>query len=578
MKTGRELIVDNFAGGGGASLGIRIGTGRGVDIAVNHDRLAIEMHEANHPETLHLCESVWKVDPLAATGGRPVGLAWFSPDCKHFSRAKGGKPVEKRIRGLAWVVVKWAKVVRPRVIILENVREFETWGPLGRDDRPDPKRMGLTYRRWLGNLRNLGYTIETRVLDAADYGAPTHRRRLFLIARCDGQPIVWPESTHGDPKKIGQGGLFGTKLQPWRTAAQCIDWSLPCPSIFERKRPLAEKTLRRIAMGLQRYVLANPRPFIVRCAHGESSASGPRWGSGVEDTGAPLPTVTASKDFALATPVLTHVNHGGERPPIDPAAPLPTVTGAHRGEIAIAAPVIARMNHGEKQWNGVDEPATTVTTQSNKQALVTAFLAGVGGRSGQSPPTSPEAPLGTTTAKADRAVATATLVGVGGADYAGKPRPVDAPKGAVMPNDRGAVAAAYLTQLRGSNRGKGDVTEPMPTATAGGTHVGEVRAFLIKYYGCGNGQRVDEPAHTLTARDRLGLVTIEGNDYQIVDIGLRMLTPRELARAQGFPDSYILTGTKSNQVAKIGNSVCPPIAAALAAANYGEGQRERVSA
>lgn len=538
--------MDNFAGGGGASLGIRMGCGREVDVAVNHDSLALAMHAANHPGTQHLCEDVWDADPVQACAGRPVGLAWFSPDCKHFSRAKGGKPVEKRIRALAWIVVKWAKRVRPRVIVLENVREFQDWGPLTDDNRPCPKRKGLTFRRWRGNLRNLGYTIETRVLNAADYGAPTHRRRLFLIARCDGRPIVWPEPTHGDPKKIGQGGLFAAKLQPWRTAAECIDWSLPCPSIFERKRPLAEKTLRRIAMGLKRYVLENPKPFIVR--YNTEKSAGEDRTRPVDD---PLSTADTQNRFALVAPTLTHVNHGGERPAIDPASPLPTVTGAHRGEVAAVQAFLAKFR-GDSKGSGVDQPMPTVTSgqgaarpagAAHALAVTTATIVGVGGRSGQSPPTSPDAPLGTTTAKADRAIAT-----------------------------------AYLTQMRGSNQGKGDVTEPMPTATACGNHVAEVRAFLIKYYGCGNGQRVDEPAHTLTARDRLGLVTIAGNDYEIVDIGLRMLTPRELARAQGFPESYILTGSKSNQVAKIGNSVCPQVAAAIVAANYREERAARVSA
>ena len=284
-----ELVIDNFAGGGGASMGIEAAIGRAVDIAVNHNRHSVEMHQLNHPHTRHLCEDVWDVDPVEATAGRPVGLAWFSPDCRHFSRAKGGKPVEKKIRGLAWVVVKWAKRVRPRVIILENVREFQDWGPLTPDAKPCPKRKGQTYRRWRTQLENLGYATDCRVLNAADFGAPTHRRRFFLVARCDGRPIQWPEPTHGP----GRGRAY-------RTAAECIDWSIPCPSIFLTKaeskplgviRPLAEKTMRRIAMGLKRYVLDNPKPFLVTCNHG-----GPEFRGQSADE--PMRTLTAARDCA----------------------------------------------------------------------------------------------------------------------------------------------------------------------------------------------------------------------------------------------------------------------------------------
>jgi DNA (cytosine-5)-methyltransferase 1 len=291
-----ELIVDNFAGGGGASMGIEAALRRCVDLAINHDRAAVEMHSINHPHTRHLCEDVWQVDPVEATAGRRVGLAWFSPDCKHFSRAKGGKPVEKRIRGLAWIVVKWAKLGRPRVIILENVREFEEWGPLDKYNMPCQKRKGQTFRRWVSSIRSLGYAVEWRMLNAADYGAPTHRRRLFLIARCDGKPIVWPAPTHGPGRKA------------YRTAAECIDWSLPCPSIFLTReegrklgvnRPLAEKTMRRIAMGLKRFVLDNPKPFIV------------------------------------------HTTHAGHRRPHGIDEPVPTVTAAHRGEMAVVTPYVA---------------------------------------------------------------------------------------------------------------------------------------------------------------------------------------------------------------------------------------------
>ncbi|TKI02043.1 DNA cytosine methyltransferase, partial [Martelella alba] len=301
----REIIVDNFAGGGGASTGIEMAVGRSVDIAINHDQNAIDMHTTNHPDTLHYCESVFDIDPIAATAGQPVGLAWFSPDCRHFSKAKGSKPVKKEIRGLAWIVLRWALETRPRVMMLENVEEFKTWGPLLTDadgsQRPDPARAGETFEAFCGMIsggipgnhpalaeaceflgvdpssgqgqqlvRGLGYNVDYRELRACDYGAPTIRKRFFMVMRCDGRPVMWPGITHGDPKSPAvQAG----KLKPWRTAAECIDWSIPCPSIFERTRPLAENTLRRIARGIQRFVINNPAPFIIQCNHTKSDGS-----------------------------------------------------------------------------------------------------------------------------------------------------------------------------------------------------------------------------------------------------------------------------------------------------------------
>jgi DNA (cytosine-5)-methyltransferase 1 len=478
-----ELIVDNFAGGGGVSMGLERAFGRAVDVAINHDPASIEMHRANHPHTLHLCEDVFHVSPLEVTAGRPVGLAWFSPDCKHFSNAKGSKPVEKKIRGLAWIVIRWARRVRPRVIMLENVREFEGWGPLTPENRPCPVRKGETFRLWLSQLTGLGYDVQWRILNAADYGAQTHRRRLFIVARCDGQPIVWPQPTHGPGRS-----------RRWRTAAECIDWSLPCPSIFERRKPLAEKTQRRIAMGLWRYVINNPRPFIVNIERSYKDFAGQR----VDD---PLGTVTAHPrggKHSLVVPSL--VANYGEAPGQAPRAssvqePLGTVVATPKHSVVAA--FIARNFHGEKQANGADEPLTAITTQTNKHTL----------------------------------------------------------------------AAAYLTEFRGSNRGKGDPRQPMPAVTAQGTHIAEVRAVVIKYFGQGCGQECGGPLHTVTCRDRFGLVMVDGVEHVIADIGLRMLTPRELARAQGFPDDYVLTGTKTSQVARIGNSVCPVMSEVLARAN-----------
>lgn len=504
-----ELIVDNFAGGGGASTGIEAAMGRPVDIAINHSIGAVAMHEVNHPLTKHFCESVWDVNPREVTEGRPVGLAWFSPDCTHFSKAKGGKPVKKEIRGLAWVVLRWAATVHPRVIMLENVEEFTTWGPLRRNENGDlypcPKQKGRTFKSFINALRRHGYDVDYRELRACDYGAPTIRKRLFLVARCDGQPIVWPEPTHGDP---ASALVKSGHLQPWRTAADCIDWSIPAPSIFDRKKPLAEATLRRIAKGIMRYVVNNPDPFIVTAAHGEVSPKGvKRWGSGVRSSGLPLPTITATGGYGIVTPIITeHANASSQR----------------GGVVA----------------HGVDQPTGTVTT-ADHHSLVTAFLAK---HYGTSVGYAPNEAAHTLTGKAKQSVVT-----------------------------------SHLVKLRGTCRDGQKTDEPVPTVTASGTHIGEVRAFLVQYYGCSETTTMQEPMNTVTARDRFGLVTVRGELYQIVDIGMRMLTPRELFRAQGFPENYIIdrdhTGkpiTKTEQVARCGNSVCPPIAEALVRANMVE--------
>jgi DNA (cytosine-5)-methyltransferase 1 len=510
------LFVDNFAGGGGASLGIKLATGREIDIAVNHDADAIAMHEANHPRARHFVEDVWSVDPASICNGEEVELAWFSPDCKHFSRAKGAKPVEKKIRGLAWVAIKWARQVRPKLIILENVREFQDWGPLLEDNTPDPQRKGLTFRRFVGNLRALGYEVEWRDLNAADYGAPTHRRRLFLIARCDGEAIVWPEPTHG-PKTS----------QPWRTAAECIDWSLPCPSIFERKRPLREKTLQRIARGLKRFVIDAADPFIVPFL-GERDGQEPR----VRSIHEPLQTVTSQNPIGLVTPFVARIGQTGGNGgySYDARKPLTTVTS--KNEHLLCAPMLQQVGHWDDRSPGRDmqQPLNTIMGKEH-HLLCAAFLAKHFG--------------GVTGVRADTPLPTVTARGT-----------------------QTQIAAAYLVHMNHGQKQWSDVREPLRTVVSN-NHAAEVRAFLIKYYGTGqNGQDLRTPIHTVTAQDRFGLVTVAGVDYQIVDIGMRMLSPRELARAQGFPDSYKLTGTKTNQVARIGNSVCPPIAAAIVRANY----------
>lgn len=538
-----ELIIDNFAGGGGASTGIELALGRRVDVAINHDPEAVAMHSANHPETRHYCESVWEVDPREIAGGRPVGLVWLSPDCKHFSKAKGGKPVEKKIRGLAWVALRWAATVKPRVIMLENVEEFVTWGPLveGPDGkmRPCPKRKGREFGAFTNALRRHGYAVEWRELRACDYGAPTIRKRLFLIARVDGRQIVWPAPTHGDPKS---DAVRRGKLKPWRTAAECIDWSISCPSIFERERPLADATLRRIAKGIMRYVVDSAEPFIVGLAHGEHAKRPGSRTSGADD---PLRTVHA----------------GG-------------------GNFALVSPTLIKNNFGDKPCQGIDEPLHTITTQHNRFALASATLVqtGYGERAGQSPRAPGlDKPLGTIVAGGQKHALVAAFLakhygGVVGYGLHGEPLHT------VTSSDHHSLVTSNLVKLRGGgNIGQPD-DEPLRTISAGGTHFAEVRAFLVKYYGTDQDPRLEEPLHTVTTKDRYGLVTVAGEEYQIADIGLRMLAPRELYRAQGFPEGYIigddpaqgLTLTKSAQVRMCGNSVCPPLAAALVQANVGE--------
>jgi DNA (cytosine-5)-methyltransferase 1 len=497
------LVIDNFAGGGGASLGMSWALGRSPDVAINHDEEAVALHAANHPETLHLCQSVWRADPQDVTAGRPVALAWFSPDCKHFSKAKGGKPVEKHIRDLAWVVVHWARRVKPAVIMLENVEEFRDWGPLisTEDGKlvPCPARKGLTFRRWVHELKREGYAVEWRALRGCDYGAPTIRKRLFLIARCDGLPIVWPVPTHGPGR-----------AKPWLSAAEIIDWSLPCPSIFLTReegraigvhRPLVEATMRRIALGVKRYVLDSPRPFIVPITH-----------------------------------------HGSDRAHAI-EEPVRTVTTANRGELALVSPSLVQCGYGERTGQApravdIGAPLGTVVAGGRKHALVAAFLAqhntGVIARSAVDP------------------VSTITARGT-----------------------NQALVSAGLIQMKGSNRRDRAIDLPISAVTAQGCHLGEVRAFLVKYFGTDQDPRLHEPLHTVTTKHRFGLVMIEGEPYAIADIGMRMLSPRELYRAQGFPDSYRIDITMPNarpltktaQIRMCGNSVNPQIAEALVRAN-----------
>ncbi len=516
-KVTDEIVVDNFAGGGGASTGIEMAIGRSVDIAINHDPAAIAMHRANHPTTKHYTEDVWKVDPVEACEGRPVALAWFSPDCKHFSKAKGGKPVSKKIRGLAWVAVKWAKLVHPRVIMLENVEEFQDWGRLDKNNRPDPVYKGATFQRFIRQLEYWGYKVEYKLLRACDYGAPTIRRRFFLIARCDGRPIVWPEPTHGDPDSPEvRAGL----KKPWVPVADVLNFDLPCPSIFATSeeiweqygiravRPLADATMRRIARGIQKFVIDNPDPFIIQI-NGEKMAPVElrnNHGSGGNDVKEPLRTITTGGQHMLVAPNLIQYHSESTDDP--------------RGQ-------------------GVDKPLLTVDA-SNRYGLVSTFISKYYG--GDSVASGADKPLPTVTAI-----------------------------------DHNAVCAVAVTQLNNHCDGQ-PADKPLGTVTATGNHFGEVCAFLVKYYGTGeNAASCEAPAPTITAKDRMGLVTVHGQDYQIADIGLRMLTPRELFDAQGFPDDYIIdvdadgkAYPKSEQVARCGNAVCPPIPAALVRANLPE--------
>lgn len=611
LDLGRELIVDNFAGGGGASTGLERAFGRPVDIAINHDAEAIAMHLANHPHTTHYCESVFDVDPAAITGNQPVGLVWLSPDCKHFSKAKGGKPVSKKIRGLAWIALRWAAIVKPRVIMLENVEEFVTWGPLGADGRPCPKNRGRTFRSFVNALARHGYRVEHRELRACDFGAPTIRKRLFLVARRDGLPIVWPTPTHGDPKSAA---VRAGALRPRRTAADCIDWSIPCPSIFERDRPLKDATLRRIARGIMKFVVNSDDPFIVKFSQNSMGqtldepmhtvmAGAPRFGVVVPHVtkfhansvgsaaDAPLHTVAAGGDcarpagaaHAMGVVAATLVkNNFGETPCQDAAGPLHTVT-TQGNKFGVVAATLVQTGYGERPGQaprvpGLDKPLGTIVAGAAKHAAVTAFLAKhYGGVTG----TCIDVPTGTVTTSDHHAVVTAQLVGCGGRAGQSRPRDAGEPCATITSKADTAVAVSHLVKLRGTCRDGAPADEPLHTISAGGTHHAEVRAFLIKYYGeGGQWQDAREPMHTIPTRDRIGLVTIHGEDYAIVDIGMRMLTPRELARAQGFPNSYVLDPvvngkplSKSAQVRMIGNSVCPDVATALIRANFAHEQQ-----
>ncbi len=619
------IIVDNFAGGGGASTGIEAATGRDIDVAINHDEEAIAMHTANHPRTRHHCQSIWSIDPLDAVTidgtPQPVRLAWFSPDCTHHSNARGGKPREKGIRDLAWVVVSWVErlgpKLKPAVIKVENVEEFLTWGLLDDEGKRIPGRNGEEFAKWIAALRRHGYKVEWKVLKASRYGTPTIRKRLCLIARCDGLPIVWPEETNGP----------GTPA-PYRTAAECIDWSIPCPSIFLTKeegraigvkRPLADATMARIAKGIQRYVIDAAQPFIVNLTHHGSDR--------VESVEDPFKTITGAQrgEKALVVPIVSYAQQGGGNRSVED--PMHTICASTKDQNTVVAAHIMTMRNSGKPFNGADEPVHTITAHGAHLNVIAAHITkfhegsvghaadeplhtitsnsyikrpggnvplgivaatmvqtGYGEREGQAPRALDiEAPLGTVVAGGGKhAVVSAFLAqhntmpngGIHAGHSAEEPMSTVTTTGSHQ-----GVVAAHLISLKGSDRRDGPVDEPVPAITAGGLHVGEVRAFLLKYYGgesSDEGHDIDAPLGSVTTRDRFGLVMVQGEPYQIVDIGMRMLTPRELFAAQGFPADYVIDPigpsgkplTKTAQIRMCGNSVCPPLAAALVRANY----------
>lgn len=616
-----EIVVDSFAGGGGASTGIELTVGRPVDIAINHDPDAILMHKTNHPYTMHYQASVWDVDPREVCRGRKVGLFWASPDCKHFSKAKGGKPVDRRIRGLAWIVLRWAGTVRPRVIILENVEEFQTWGPVRRG-RPVKSRSGETFRRFIGQLDALGYAVEWRELVAADYGAPTTRKRFFLIARCDGRPIVWPEPTHApaDSSAVKSG-----QKKPWKSAAEIIDWSLPCPSVFDTReqirekyglsaqRPLRPNTMRRVIRGVDKFAIKNPEPFLVVVNHAGDFRG--------QDAAAPLQTVTAKHGYSVASPVMApltmHNNEnatgtgitepvntitssgaGGHQMVITPTLAAigqtgggergrkitePTHTQVSKAEECMVAPALIQYHTEQTErvrGQGVADPLMTIDA-SNRYGLAAASLVKYYGsdQHGQNIGD----PLHTVTAKDREAVLAANMAKFYGGNYSGEGSKMSDPLHTVTAVDHNALTATHMVKMKGTNLG-GPMSEPVQTITAGGGHFGVVTTVVAR------AEPGAELGHWPEIRDLLNtycgynlgpedviLFEIDSAAYFLADIGLRMLTPRELYRANGFPDDYKIDRDykgnvygKSKQVARCGNAVPPPFATALVRTNLPE--------
>lgn len=648
-----EIVVDFFCGGGGAGTGLEMGLGRAVNVAKNHSPQAISMHTVNHPGAMHYTTDVFDGDPDTECGGKAVGWFHMSPDCTHHSQAAGGQPRKREIRNLSWIGLKWAGKKKPRVISLENVKQILQWGPLiAKRDKltgrvvklgggvaepgevvpvhqqflvPDPKRRGQTWAVFVAELQHLGYAVEWRVIKACDFGAPTSRERLFMIARCDGQPIVWPAPTHAKHPVKGQ--------QKWRTAAECIDWNIPSKSIFDRPKPLAPATLRRIAKGMKKFVIDAADPFIVPIAN---------WsGDSVQSAHDPLRTVTSwprGGSFAMASPIIAPATHQGSDRINDPHAPLPTVTCANRGELTLISPVMVTAAHGEGKPGGVrrwgdgskfaGDPLGTVTASGGHSVAAAALVQlGNGDKPGSAPRSADlHQPLGTIMASGGKyGVATAFMAQMNGGFNTTAAKSIEDPMTTVTnTGSQQQLVTANLVHLRGNCDAR-DTADPLHTISAGGTHHGlvtafmerqfgasvgqamdepaptitaggggksslvefqlapeveagalRVAAFLISYYGTENMSAADAPAPTITTKDRLGLVTvtIKGTPYVIVDICLRMLQPTELYKAQGFPADYIISHgadgkpfTKTQQVHMCGNSVSPPPMAALARAN-----------
>jgi len=640
-----EIVVDFFCGGGGAGTGLEMGLGRTVNVAKNHSAAAISMHTVNHPGAKHFTTDVFDGDPDTECGGKAVGWFHMSPDCTHHSQAAGGQPRKREIRNLSWIGLKWAGKKKPRVISLENVKQILQWGPLvakrcavtGRVVKlgggiaepgevvpvgqqflvPNPKQRGTTWRRFVALLEGMGYSVGWRVIRACDFGAPTSRERLFMIARCDGQPIVWPEPTHAKNPAKDQ--------QKWKTAADCIDFSDLGKSIFGRKKDLAPATLRRVAKGMRKFVIDNPAPFIVPIAN---------WsGEAVQSALEPLRTITSYPKggaFSVVSPVIAPATHQGSDRINDPLDPLPTVTCANRGELTLISPTLIQSGYGERQGQaprvpGIDQPLGTVVAGGIKHALTSSVLVGAGGPVYAGHPVSADKPVGTLMTRSHRAVATAFMAQMNGGFNTTHAKGADEPMTTVTnTGSQQQLAVANLVHLRGNCDAR-DVNDPLHTISAGGQHHGlvtafmerqfgasigqaldepaptitaggggkssvvslrlspeheegalRVAAFLISYYGTENVSGAGEPAPTITTKDRLALVTVmvKGTPYVIVDICLRMLKPAELYKAQGFPADYVITHgadgkpfTKTQQVHMCGNSVSPPPMAALARAN-----------
>ncbi|WPM29029.1 DNA cytosine methyltransferase [Pseudomonas sp. P1B16] len=618
-----EIVVDFFCGGGGAGTGLEIGLGRPVTVAKNHSPAAISMHTANHPAARHFTTDVFDGDPDEECQGRPVGWFHMSPDCTHHSQAAGGQPRKREIRNLSWIGLKWAGKKAPRVISLENVKQILQWGPLiAKRDKatgrvmtldllphptkpksmvnrvadpgeqvpvsnqflvPDPKRRGTTWKRFVALLEGMGYQVEWRIIKACDFGAPTSRERLFMIARCDGQPIVWPEPTHAKHPAKGQ--------QKWRTAADCIDWSVPSKSIFGRKKELAAATLRRVAKGMKKFVLDNPQPFIVPIAN---------WsGELAQSANEPLRTVTSwprGGSFAVASPTLVQTGYGertGQQPRVPGLdQPLGTVVAGGVKHALSSAVILPATHQGAVRVNDPGEPLPTVTAANRGELMMASpVMIGAGGPVYAGKPAPADQPVGTLMTQNHRAQVTAFIEQANGGFNATPARNMDDPMSTVTnTGSQQRLATASLVHLRGNCDAR-DVDEPLHTVSAGGTHHGlveyklspeheegalRVAAFLISYYGTENISACNSPAPTVTTKDRLGLVTVfvKGAPYVIVDICLRMLQPHELYRAQGFPANYIIDKgadgkpfTKTEQVHMCGNSVSPPPMAALARAN-----------